>query len=139
MAKYRYRYILPNTNVLRGTISDFPLYTANKIGPMHNLSIRVRIPEEVQLSKRSYANYSVIENDPRTIEDFDYDVLVKFDSKWKVQNQLKGKTFYQMVCELKKGGYEELEMYGWLTKLEYMKTLGQIRRINQRCEELLRI
>lgn len=71
MAKYRYRYILPNTNVLHGTISDFPLYAANKIGPMYNLSIRVRIPEEVQLSKRSYANYSVIENDPRIIEDFD--------------------------------------------------------------------
>ena len=75
--------------------------------------------------------YEAYATAPRLLKDFDYDVLVKFDSKWKVQNQLKGKTFYQMVCELKKGGYEELEMYGWLTKLEYMKTLGQIRRINQ--------
>lgn len=137
MSKYRYRYILADTPSLKGPISNFKLYPSNKVGPMSNLLVRVRIPEDMQLTKRSYAYYSIVQ-DPRTLDDLGYDVLVKFDSKWKVQDEFKGKTFLQMVKELQKVGYEELGMYGWLTRLEYMKTLGQIRRINQKCEEILR-
>ena len=138
MAKYRYRYILPDAKEPYGPISGLTLYPGNKVGPMTNLLIRVRIPEDIKLTKRSYAYYSVTD-DHRTIEELGYDVLVKFDSKWKIQNSLMGKTFYEMIKELKKGGYEELGLYGWLTRLEYMKTLGYIRKINNACDKILQI
>ena len=136
MAKTRYRYILADTPSLKGPISNFQLYPGNKLGPMVNLLVRVHIPEDMELIKRSYAYYSVTK-DERTLEDLGYDVLVKFDSKWKVQNVLKGKSFVQMIDTLKKGGYEELGMYGWLTRLEYMRTTSMARKIVSKCDSIL--
>jgi hypothetical protein len=136
MAKTRYRYILADTPSLKGSISNFKLYPGNKLGPMVNLLVRVHIPEDMELTRRSYAYYSVTKDD-RTLEDLGYDVLVKFDSKWKIQNILKGKSFVQMINELKKGGYEELGMYGWLTRLEYMHAISMSRRIVSKCNNIL--
>ena len=136
MAKTKYRYILADTPSLKGPISNFQLYPGNKLGPMVNLLVRVHIPDNMELTKRSYAYYSVTK-DERTLEDLGYDVLVKLDSKWKVQNVLKGKSFIQMIDALKKGGYEELGMYGWLTRLEYKGTISMARKIVYKCDSIL--
>ena len=89
----RYRYILNGLVSGEDKISRFRLIAGNNIKSKYDgaFAIRVNIPDDLQLTKYSCDPYSKTD-DPRTINELGYDVLIWYEKqrKWKVHNELKG-------------------------------------------------
>lgn len=91
--KSRYRYITNGTAVGTDPIKDFRLIgVASKLEQYHGATaLRVRIPQDLALTKYSCDSYSTT-SDPRTLDELGYDVLVRDQTKnqWVIRNEFKG-------------------------------------------------
>lgn len=89
----RYRYILCGTVLGGDKIGGYRLIAGNNIKPEFDmeLAIRVRIPDDLELTKYSCDPYSTTD-DKRTLEELGYDVLMWYEEekRWKIHNELKG-------------------------------------------------
>lgn len=93
MTRKRYRYVLNGVAMGTDKLSRFRLIAANNIKPDYDgeTALRVNIPDDVKLIKYSCDPYSTT-NDPRTLDELGYDVLIwrKEKRKWEVHNEFKG-------------------------------------------------
>ena len=123
----RYRYIGNGCVTGNDKICDYRLIGGNQLSSLSSSDfIRVTIPDDLVLEKRSCDPYSTTE-DERTIEELGYDVLVKINGKFKIMNELKGiephmfdkvmREKYDMVIA-GKNGYVNIERYH-----EYLREL----------------
>lgn len=89
----RYRYVLSGLVSGKDEISNFRLIAGNVIKPSYDgySALRVRIPEDLVLSKYSSDSYSTTD-DKRTLDELGYDVMIwnKNKNKWIMHNELKG-------------------------------------------------
>lgn len=89
----RYRYVLNGIVLGEDKICNFRLIAGSNIKPSYNgaIAIRVKIPNDLELTKYSCDPYSTTD-DERTINELGYDVLIwnKGKGKWKIHNEFKG-------------------------------------------------
>jgi hypothetical protein len=112
----RYRYVLCGTATGSDPISHFRLIAKNNLGDV-NSALRVRIPDDLVLTKYSCDSYSTTK-DKRTLDDLSYDVMINFNGRWKVCNKLKGVIPCDFHKELAKDGYH-VTVHGYLTLEQY--------------------
>jgi len=132
MKRKRYRYILCGIVKEKDPISNYRLIGANLIAE-HDSVIRVNIPDDMKLEKWSCDCYSTT-RDARTIETLGYDVLINFNGKWKIRNDLKVYQPHEYHEILKKEGYN-ISKNGYLTSDEYVAYWDEMDKKNQERRE----
>ena len=108
-----YRYITCGIVNPDDPINIYRLIAGNKIADSGDC-IRVRIPDDMKLTKWSCDSYSGT-TDTRTLNELGYDVLVKINGKWIVRNDLKGIQPHAIYEVMDKEGLHPFEDLGYAT------------------------
>lgn len=113
----RYRYILSGKVKPKDKISDFRLISKNT-SPYSTSAIRVFIPDDMELEKWRCDNYSTT-SDGRTLEELEYDVLIKVNGKFIKRNDLKKHEPHEYYEILINEGYLIVPKLGYVTVEQY--------------------
>ena len=125
----RYRYILSGTVKSKDKISDFRLISKNT-SPYSNSAIRVFIPDDMELKKWRCDNYSTT-SDGRTLEELEYDVLIKVNGKFIKRNDLKKHEPHEYYEILINEGYLITPKLGYVAVEQYKICLQEMRAENK--------
>ena len=122
----RYRYILCGLLNENDEISKFRLIAGNKLKSLEytDSAIRVKIPDDLILEKYSCDEYSTTV-DNRTIKELGYDVLVKFNGKWRIYNKLKGVRPCDFYKSLMEENFFSVKNIGYVTRDVYRDMLNK--------------
>lgn len=123
----RYRYITCGLVNPDDHISNYRLVGANQISGDNGTrfqAIRFEVPSDMVLEKWSCDNYSTTK-DTRTLNMLGYDILVKFNGKWKICNELKDYQPHEFSTILQNKGFYLVLHHGYLTKEQYKKWFNQ--------------
>lgn len=137
----KYRYICCGTAKITDKISDFRLIGGSQLKNKSS-AIRVKIPNDLKLTKYSCDNYSTTE-DTRTLEELGCDIMIRYNGNWVIRNDLSSFQLCDIYTELcvnaKDGyrlypteeGYMDVQHYR-----EYMNELSQkVKEISERAAE----
>ena len=113
----KYAYILSGIIDPDDPIKYYRLLSGNNMCDTSHC-IRIRIPDDMKLTKLSCDTYHKTE-DKRSLNDIGYDVLVKFNGRWKVRNDLKNVQPHAVHEVMMTEGYNSVKKLGFLTKKQY--------------------
>lgn len=113
----RYRYILSGAVEPKDKISDFRLISKNPL-LYSNSAIRVFIPDDMELEKWRCDDYSTT-SDGRTLEELEYDVVIKVNGKFIKRNDLKKHAPHEYHEILIDEGYFIVPELGYVTVEQY--------------------
>ena len=125
----RYRYILSGTAKPKEKISNFRLISKNT-SPYSNSAIRVFIPDDMELKKWRCDSYSIT-SDVRTLEELEYDVLIKVNGKFIKRNDLKKHDPHEYYEILINEGYLIVPKLGYVAVEQYKIWQQEMRKENK--------
>lgn len=112
----KYRYICCGTAKITDKICEFRLIGGSQLKNKSTV-IRVEIPSDMELTKYSCDNYSTTE-DTRTLEELGCDVMIRFNGKWLIRNNLSSLQLCDVYTELFINAKDDSRLYP--TKIGYM-------------------
>ena len=115
----RYRYITNDVITPGFAISAYELKAANQITADTMSAVRVAIPKDMPV-KYVPAWHCSSTTDERTLDELNYEVIIRVRGRWKVMQELKGVQPFDYHKELKKYGYHKTGI-GYLTHAQYHK------------------
>ena len=115
----RYRYITSDTLSPKHSVASYELHSANQLTADNMSAIRIAIPRGMQL-KYVPTWRCTQTSDERTLEELNYEVIVRMRGRWKVVDELKGVQPFDHDKELKKQGYHKTAT-GYLTSAQFRK------------------
>ena len=117
----RYRYITSDTVSPGHAIAAYELRSANQLTADNLSAIRVAIPKgmKVDYVPAWHCSHTA---DERTLDELNYEVIIRVRGRWKVFNELKGTQPFNHATVLKKYGYHKTGI-GYLTDAQYQKFL----------------
>lgn len=118
----RYRYITSETMSPKHAIASYELHSARQLTADNMSAIRIAVPKGMNVKYVPKHKFSQT-SDERTLEDLNYEVIVRMRGRWKVVDELKGVQPFEYDRELKKRGYHKTAT-GYLTNTQYRKMTG---------------
>ena len=101
----RYRYITSEVVSPAHAVAGYELRSANQLTADKMSAIRIAVPRGMGV-KYSPADKCSFTTDERTLEDLNYDVIIRMRGRWKVTNELKGVQPFKHADALKSMGYQ---------------------------------
>lgn len=120
--KNRYRYITNGSVKPSDKICDYRLIGGNQLKQSDGRNatvVRVRIPDDMKLTKYSCDNYSTTE-DTRTLEELGCDYMVRINGKYIFRNDLKTMPIHDVHNVISDEGYF-ITTDGYLDRKTYSK------------------
>lgn len=113
------KYYIVNQQALgKDPISNFKLYTSEKMNEDRDFVIEVNVPDD----------YSVIQEDDHvkiqeyiSLNELGYTILVRRNKKWVEWNNLKPFKPHEFDAEMAKQGYHQVPHIGYLNSEEFRK------------------
>ena len=137
MAKTTYRYIVAHDVRPHDPVSKHRLLSSAMLGYARPMAIAIRVPvDDMNLTMRQGCRGYYETNDPRTLEELNYDIMVRINWRWRVRNDLKPQRIIidprdMLEAEGLKFGsrtHNGVEQMSYLTPGEYRAYMATIAR-----------
>lgn len=115
----RYRYIIDKNASGDKHINEFCLFSKKELNrfDIRNVAIRIQITDDLKFTKYSCDTYATT-NDTRLINEFSYDVVVKFNGIWKACKEYQNVGINDVTTKLDTEYCKALNI-GYVTKEQY--------------------
>lgn len=126
-SKKQFRYLTDMVINLKKPISKYQLFTQKGLKDVVH-AIRITMPKSIKMTRvKDEKNDYYTTKSKKTLNDLEYDIVVKINGVWTVKNELKGIVPHKFKNELRKQHiYPTQTEYGYMTQKKYGEYLNSL-------------